>query len=230
MSSGQKFFTTVLWGLLVLAMVSVISAGLFQRKLREAASPEESPAINVSESQPVDLNRPAPDFTLINEDGKYVSTASLKGSVWIAEFIFTHCAGPCKDMTAKFNELQDKIPDKSIKFVSISVDPERDTPDVLKTYGKNAGAEPGRWSFLTGDKQSVYSTARGMLVNVIPATDDSPLMHSEKFILVDAKGNIRSVVSSTDEAAMDLLKADAAKYAAEAKSLPATTQKAAVAP
>jgi protein SCO1/2 len=212
MSKGQKTLTTVLWATLVLAMVGVISAGLFRpRDMRPL--PGES-GVNVIQPE---LNVYAPDFVLINEEGKTVSTKTLKGSVWIAEFIFTHCAGPCKEMTAKFNELQTKIADKEVKFVSISVDPDRDTPEALKAYGKDAGAIPSRWSFLTGDKSMVYATARGMLVNVIPPTEDSPLMHSEKFILVDANGKIRSVVDSKDDAATTKMIRDAETYAAEAR-------------
>ncbi len=211
MSKGQKTLTVILWATLVLAMVGVISAGLFRphgdRSIAETPYTNPSPTLNVD----------VPDFVLVNEQGQTVSTRTMKGTVWIAEFIFTHCAGPCKEMTEKFNQLQTEIADKDVKFVSISVDPDRDTPVVLKDYGKDAGAVPGRWSFLTGDKSMVYATARGMLVSVVPATEDSPLLHSEKFILVDASGKIRSVVNSKDDDAVAKMIRDAQTYAADAR-------------
>jgi len=211
MSKGQKTLTVVLWATLVLAMVGVISAGLFR------PPGDRSIAQNTYVSPSPTLDADAPDFVLLNEDGKTVSTRTMKGSVWIAEFIFTHCAGPCKEMTARFNEMQKTVHDKDVKFVSISVDPERDTPAVLKDFGKDAGAIPGRWTFLTGDKSMVFATARGMLVPALPATEDSPLLHSEKFILVDAMGKIRSVVDSKDDAAVAKMIHDAETYAAEAR-------------
>ncbi|CAN5381418.1 hypothetical protein BH10PLA1_BH10PLA1_07080 [soil metagenome] len=220
MSKGQKVLTTVLWAVLVLAMVGVISAGLFlpgNRSLaRNRAESPDGLVTGVRIEAPV-LNIDAPEFSLIDQDGKPVSTHSLKGSVWIAEFIFTHCAGPCRDMSARFSQMQKEITDPDVKFVSISVDPDRDTPDALKKYSEEFTAKPGRWSFLTGDKTTVYSTARGMLVSVNPETDNTPLVHDQRFVLVDAAGKIRASADRRDEAALAKLIADATTYAAEAR-------------
>ncbi len=211
MSTGQKTLTVVLWATLVLAMVVIIGAGLFK------PTGDRSVAQPMNGAPQPTLDADVPEFSLINEQGQSVSTASMKGSVWIAEFIFTHCAGPCKDMTAKFNQLQSQIEDKDVKLVSISVDPERDTPEVLKEFAKDVGATPGRWSFLTGEKSMVFATARGMLVSAAPATEDSPLLHSEKFILIDASGKIRSVVDSKNDDAVAKMVRDAQTYAADAR-------------
>ncbi len=209
MSKTQRTVTTVLWAVLVLAMVGVISAGLFR--------PHDSRTAGQGYAEPVSLNIDAPDFSLIDQDGQTVSKQTLKGRVWIADFIFTSCAGPCQEMTKKMDGIQDKIADKDIRFISITVDPDRDTPSVLKTYGTEAGAKAGRWSFLTGDKSMVYDTAHGMMVNVIPGTENTPLEHSKKFILVDAEGKIRSVVSSEDPELVAKMIKDAEQYAADAR-------------
>src|SRR3569623_1519588 len=91
MSKGQKTLTVVLWATLVVAMIVVIGAGLFR------PPGDRSVAQNIYVSPSPTLDADVPDFVLLNEEGKTVSTRSMKGSVWIAEFIFTHCAGPCKE-------------------------------------------------------------------------------------------------------------------------------------
>lgn len=212
MSKGQKVLTTTLWGLLVLVMVFVISAGMFRANAEEDASPVQG----VSASQPT-MRTPAPDFALLDQDGKPLTTQSLRGQVWVADFIFTHCAGPCRSMTERMAALQKQITDPDVKFVSFSVDPERDTPSVLKTYGEQFKADQGRWKFLTGDKDTIYATARGMLVAVVPGTENTPLQHSERFLLVDADGNVRLTAHASDEVAMKKLVTEAASLAADAR-------------
>src|SRR4029077_17286918 len=92
-----------------------------------------------------------PEFTLTAQDGQPFSSRGLQGKIWVADFIYTTCSGPCPRMTSQMREVQDaiiKIPD--VKLVSFTVDPAKDTPPVLADYARTHGALPERWSFLTG--------------------------------------------------------------------------------
>lgn len=159
---------------------------------------------------------PTPAFALVDQSGKPVTHETLRGKPWIADFIFTHCAGPCPMMTAKMAQLQRDLPGDTVKLVSFSVDPERDRPAVLKTYADRFEADASRWHFLTtpgGEVQPIYDVAAGMKLAAIGATENDPIIHSEKFLLVDATGNVRGVYSSSDEQSMSKLVADATRLA-----------------
>jgi len=134
------------------------------------------------------LGQVAP-FHLTAQSGSEFDSAALSGHVWVADFIFTNCEGPCPRMTAYMRALQKATKDlPDLKLVSFTVDPKRDTPQVLDAYGKNYSAEPGRWFFLTGDPQILNQLDRESfkLGNVGAEMD-----HSTRFVLVDRKGRIR---------------------------------------
>ena len=150
-----------------------------------------------------------PDFTLIERSLREVSRQDLAGEVWIADFIFTHCAGTCPLMTAKMRKLQDTLP-AEIQLVSFSVDPVQDTPEVLKEYAQRYGADPKRWLFLTGNKDAIYKLSiEGFKLGL----DDSgsaaePITHSTRFALVDRQGRIRGYYGMNDETALVRLAKD----------------------
>jgi len=146
------------------------------------------------------------DFKLTNSDNLPMSSQSLRGKVWVADFIFTTCAGPCPVMTGHMSKLQTQFAKQSdVRFVSISVNPEYDTPAILKEYGKAHGADFSRWSFLTGDLETVQKlAAQGFKFGTL----DEPIMHSVRFALVDRKGRMRGSYIATDDDAMRRLPAD----------------------
>jgi cytochrome oxidase Cu insertion factor (SCO1/SenC/PrrC family) len=118
-----------------------------------------------------------PDFSLTDQSGRALRRADLAAKVWIASFIFTTCPDECPLMTAEIARLQKDlagVPD--LRFVSISVDPERDTPAVLARYANDLQADPERWFFLTGDKRAIYGLVReGFRLGVIdPAAPSHP--------------------------------------------------------
>ena len=203
MRPAQKVLTSILWVLMVLAMVSVIGAQLWRKNAQDAAA----------NALPALAN--APDFQLVDQDNNPVTAQSLRGKTWIADFVFTHCAGPCPMMTAKMRTFQKAIPSTNIAFLSFSVDPERDTPAVLKEYAAKFHADESRWKFLTGAKDAIYAVARGMMITAIPAQADSPIIHSERFVLIDKLGRIRGYYELGDEAQMSALPLDAAAVANE---------------
>ncbi len=148
----------------------------------------------------------APDFSLTERSGQTFAKGDLAGKPWIADFIFTSCAGQCPLMSLQMKGLQKEFPQGSgFQFVSITVDPQRDTPKVLSEYADRYGAEKGRWFFLTGPQPQIDRIMKGFFLS--PA--DEPVMHSIRFILIDRKGRIRGYYDSSDPPSMKQLIHDA---------------------
>ncbi len=142
-----------------------------------------------------------PNFTLTERSGRTVSLADLAGKPWIADFIFTRCAGQCPMMSSRIQTLAGEL--KEARFVSFSVDPEYDSPAVLAEYAKNYGADE-HWLFLTGDKDVLNRITTTLHMNKI----DEPMMHSASFVLVDSNSAARGYYDSNDPAAIKKLKHD----------------------
>jgi cytochrome oxidase Cu insertion factor (SCO1/SenC/PrrC family) len=213
MKPAQKVLTTVLWALTVLAMVGMIGAGLWKGRDREGDGVVTGP-VEVTNDRLAVLGQ-VPAFSLIDQNSKSLTLESLRGKPWIATFVFTRCAGPCPVMTAKMGVLQKSLP-ANVDLVSVSVDPTNDTPSVLKEYAAKYAADESRWHFLTGDPDAIYAFARGMMITAVPATQEKPIIHSERFILVGPDGDIRGYYSNNDEKEMANLKLDAETLAAQA--------------
>lgn len=137
-----------------------------------------------------------PAFSLTERSEKPVALDDLRGRVWVADFIFTNCAGPCPVMSRRMQDLQaELLRDRMDKVVcvSFSVDPERDTPAALREYADQRGASPSRWLFVTGPKAAL----RALCVNGFKlavqddASPDDQILHSSRFVLVDKRGRIR---------------------------------------
>ena len=104
------------------------------------------------------------NFTLTNQDGQVTTLANLTNHVWVADIIFTRCAGPCPIMTGHMKSVQDALPQTSdAKLVTLTTDPDFDSPAVLKKYGNRFGADFNRWTFLTGTKSEIANLASGSL-------------------------------------------------------------------
>lgn len=140
-----------------------------------------------------------PDFQFTTQEGKPLTKADLLGDVWIADFIFTRCAGPCPIMTSHMIALAAKLQKiKNVKLVSVSVDPLYDTPSVLSQYAASIHANPKQWYFLTGSLNEVTSFAQqGMKQSVVREPGAMP-NHSTRFLIIDQKGMIRSYYDVTD--------------------------------
>ena len=147
---------------------------------------------------------PVAGFSLIERSGREISLQDLRGRVWLANFIFTSCAGQCPTLNLKMSGLQKKLPDQ-VQLVSFSVDPERDTPEVLSEYANRYHAEGERWLFLTGDKKTMNHVLTRFYVN----NAEDPNLHSLRFALVDSSGQIRGYYNSEDDEAMEKLLEDA---------------------
>ncbi len=147
------------------------------------------------------------DFTLTNQWGRAVSLADLQGHPWVADIIFTRCPGPCLKMTRQMLELQQALPGGSTtRLVTLTTDPEFDTPAVLEKYAARFKADPKRWTFLTGTKQQIGGVAVDSLkLTALPkkaeertSTDDL-FVHSTIFVLVDKQGRLRGIYETTGD-------------------------------
>ena len=135
----------------------------------------------------------APDFALTSQDGAEVTLENLRGKVVAVAFIYTWCPDICPMLTDKMARVQDELgPDfgTKIAFVSITVDPGRDTPEVLKEYAEALGANLAGWSFLTGEPAAVREVAHSYGVAMVPAADGQ-VDHTLLTTLVDRHGTMR---------------------------------------
>jgi len=142
-----------------------------------------------------------PDFALSERSGQTIRLADLAGKVWVADFFYTTCPGPCPMLTSRFSEVQKALGSESdVRLVSISVDPEKDTTEVLKTYAARFKAGE-HWLFLTGKKDDIYSLARdGFKLPLAEATaEGAPITHTTRLILVDKTGTVRGFYEGATE-------------------------------
>lgn len=150
-----------------------------------------------------------PDFVLTAQDGHEFHGSMLKGSVWVADFIFTNCPGPCPRMTSHMRHIQDAtsgIP--SVKLVSFSVDPKRDTPPVLAAYARRFHAQESRWYFLTGSIPTLHQLGRDVFrLNDVTGDSDN-IDHSSRIALVDQQGRIRGFYGTSEAGNIETLIAD----------------------
>jgi protein SCO1 len=147
------------------------------------------------------------DFTLTNQDNQVTTLADLTNRVWVADIIFTRCAGSCPIMSTQMKSLQDALPSASrAKLVTLTTDPDYDTPAILKKYGEHYGADFQRWTFLTGAKGELAGLATGSLklssTPVPPADQKSSVdlfVHSTIFVVVDKKARLRGIFQTEGE-------------------------------
>jgi len=147
----------------------------------------------------LDLDWPVGPFSLTERSGRTVTDKDLRGSVWVASFVFTRCTGPCPSVAATVGQLHRELKDKpSIKFVTFTVDPARDDLSTLREYANNRQADPDRWLFLTGDEKTIHEVVAKQFkqgVERIPDPDVKPgeeFEHSTRLLLVDKNGVIRA--------------------------------------
>jgi protein SCO1/2 len=201
----------LLWGLLLVALLGVAAAAVRQR-LRQAAwreSRERAAALPVLGTVPA--------FTLTNRDGRAVRPADLAGGPWIADFVFTRCVASCPLLSARLARLDRALPaGAAIRLVSFTVDPAHDTPAVLERYARSFGASR-RWLFLTGGEDQIRRLSRqGFKLALDPGAGASggagggneAILHSTRFVLVDADGAIRGTYQALDPEALRRLDAD----------------------
>jgi protein SCO1 len=148
---------------------------------------------------------PVPNAPLVNENGRHVTLDANKGYVTVYDFIYTNCGGTCPMMTQSMRRLTPKVPkDSPVRFVSISIDPARDTPQILHDYATRFRNDD-RWTFLTGERKAIVDlSVNGFkLAAGDPGPGGDPLLHSSKFVIADKSGTIREYYGGTDGDAPD---------------------------
>ena len=158
-----------------------------------------------------------PDFTLtaVTVDGTSpFDLRTMRGRAWIADFVYTRCAGPCPMLTANMAGLQKRLP-KSVGLLSLTVDPDHDEPEVLTLYARKFKADPQRWFFLAGDKSELIRLVRdGFLLPIVESATATPgerFAHSTKFVLIDADARVRGWYDGEDPKELARLESDAKK-------------------
>ncbi len=162
--------------------------------------------VRVENDQP---SRPPEDeawlsrFELTERSGETINSEDLLGTPYVVSFFFSTCPSICVTQNQKIQELQKEFEGQDVRFVAISVDPETDSPKVLQEYAARFGADPEQWLFLTGDLD--YIRKVGSMVFRLPVNKQ---FHSERFVLIDDKGEIQGFYNWPDEKQFDQLKID----------------------
>lgn len=175
----------------------------------------------VAEGAPAELPDlgPAPAFVLTDQDGEPFDSAALAGRPWVVDFVFTRCPAICPVLSRSMARVQratEAVAGRT-RLVSISVDPEHDTPEVLRAYAGRHGADTARWSFLTGDRQETWSLIREgfkLVVAENPSDPANPIAHTPKLVLVDGDGRVRGYYDGTIPDEVEALTRDLTRLAA----------------
>lgn len=187
----------------------VIFAGVREMRIEasDAAAAAELPRLGT-----------VPPFWLTDHEGRNFSERSLDGKVWVAAFMFTRCPTICPEMVRRMRGLQEQAKARGIplELSSFSVDPQNDTPEVLRAYAAGKGLDTSNWRFLTGDSAVIKNTAEqgfkiGVDGNADPNAPDFGITHGTHFILLDGNRTIRGYYQSSEPARVEQLLEDAAK-------------------
>jgi protein SCO1/2 len=147
-----------------------------------------------------------PSFSLTERSGKTITNHDLDGKIWVADFIFTTCPGPCPIISANMAKLQSKLAgDPRVQLVSFTVDPQDDTPPVLSAYADRLGADPQRWWFLTGPEKPLYDLIQKGFYQAVQDNHGKQLepgqfvvTHSTYMALIDSHGALRGFYQGLD--------------------------------
>lgn len=161
--------------------------------------------------EPLPVTQEIPEFALIDQDGNPFGSAELEGTIYVVNFFFSSCPSICPQLMTAMADLQDLVQQSGndIHLVSITVDPENDTPEVLRAYGEEYGADFERWHLLTGDRDDIVALVVGGFKTAVgerteledPSVYD--ITHSAKLILVDGQGRQRGPYFDADEEGVD---------------------------
>ena len=195
-SKGRKLDKSTLpWLVLGVIIISIAILNLWLMFKNKDESDQEKVVASV------------PEFALTNQKRNIISSSDLSGKVWVADFIFTNCPTICPIMTKEMATLQSEFSSLDINFISFTVDPDRDTSEVLASYAKQYGADDKSWHFLTGEKEQIYQLANEGF-KLAAAHHEGAFPHSRKFALVASDGNIYGYYDSHSDAAMVQLRKD----------------------
>ena len=147
-----------------------------------------------------------PSFHLVDQNDDMFTLQNMEGKVWLADFIFTTCAGPCPIRTERMKTVQKDFKDyENMRFVSFTVNPDYDTPEILSDYADRNRIDTSTWSFVTGNYEDIQSlVGEGFKMGDV----EEIVFHSTQFALVDDKGIVRGYYSGIEPSEHKLLKRD----------------------
>jgi protein SCO1/2/putative membrane protein len=166
-------------------------------------------------------------FTLTERGGQAVSRDDLRGKVWVAHFFYSRCQGPCNKTMPAMRELQERFRGKpDVRLVSISVDPADDTPELLRRYAEDQGANPEQWLFLTGTEEGVHEVIRKSFVHAVERNPNarSPgdaFTHASSLLVIDRRGVLDGYVDGTRPDAAEVVARHVREVASRRYFLPA---------
>ncbi len=204
----------------ILAVMATLSIGMIwliymlltpQKKLPIYNPADVNPRLVDQSIKHVRRNHKIADFSLINQNGDTITQQDYKNHIYVADFFFTRCQTICPIMGTNMAKLQSHFAnDTSIRFLSHSVTPEMDSVSVLKKYAIKQGVNDAVWNITTGDKKHIYELARKSYFAVLDEGDGGTqdFIHTENFILIDTKRQIRGFYDGTDQKDMNRLIAD----------------------
>ena len=200
---NERILRGLLWGVLALVIVGILGANLWSFIHQKSGATGDS----TNALSELAVHQQLPDFSLTNQRGTPFALSDLQDKVWVADFIFTSCGTICPPMTIEMARLQDELTAEDLHFVSFSVDPERDTPEVLTRYADYYGADGNRWSFLTGQKEAIYQLAHDGF-SLATGHRGSEILHSTRFVLVDRNQQLRGYYESRSPGSLQQLRKD----------------------
>ncbi len=210
----------------VMKLIVVLAGGVFIGTIlslgylmgQRSGGPHTEPAASGAPVVTIDglQDLTIPEFSLTDQDGRTVTRESLLGRVTILDFMFTHCPFACPRLTAQMLSMSNQLKDTPVRFISISVDPERDTPAVLKAHAEKYGADLLRWTFLTGEIETVKKVAvEGLKFALVPdektviplpdGTEMHNILHPTHFVLIGPDLKILGIYRSSEEAKLPML-------------------------
>ncbi|MBO60379.1 MAG: hypothetical protein CMO63_00215 [Verrucomicrobiales bacterium] len=204
MESNSRMVHWVVWSGLAVVILAISFAFVREQQGGEARS-STNPGLAKAGKLPVISQ--LTDFTLTNQLDQPVRLARFADKVWFADIVFTRCAGPCPTMTKRMAELQSHFADNpEVAFVTLTTDPEFDTPEVMKRFARRHDAQNKNWDFLTGTKSEIVRLAvdeMKLIAREKPvgeqATPEDLFIHSSYFVVIDQQGRLRGVLESLDE-------------------------------
>jgi protein SCO1/2 len=206
----------LIWGIFIAVLLGISAA--FARKVWQApAGPPNtwrgSPLWG-GPATPLPVLGTVKPFALIDQHHQLVDLKTLEGSPWVADFIFTSCRGQCPLLSQRMERLQALIPpEEPVHLISISVDPEHDTPAILEAYARRYHAHPERWKFLTGEPAAIRRLIQDSFK---VGANEETIRHSSHLVLVDGHAQIRGYYDGLDEQEIQRLVQDLSRLSAQA--------------
>lgn len=208
------------WVLLVTFLVAIYGSYVAARHLRSENEAMVGPAIPIASPTTQDKGPPLTAFTLTDQDGKPFDSRTLDGKVWVASYFFVNCPGTCWRLNQALQAIQAEKPGSEVRYVSITCDPENDTPEALKTYAQHFKANPAKWTFVTGPLDLLQRIGQDMFqISVAKAS------HTDRACVVDRNGKVRGRFLLTDPQQVELLKKLLEVVEAEPPAPPASEPK-----